>query len=165
MLKFEEPFYLLSPLSKKAAAFRWRTLTTDHESLVVWLVRPTNNTTPGSLVRKEITAVRLVPGRSLPRGAYSETRDPFRCLRSWTSTQFSSASNGGRPEPEDFFSHIGGGNSKNVSLVACCDSSCPRGLPLQTETQTVGFLFVTQNITGHRSIAFITPAHFSSIEL
>ena len=73
MLKFEEPFSLLSPLSKKATAFRRRTLTTDHESLVVWLVRPTNNTTPGSLIQKEITAVRLIPGRRLPRGVCSET--------------------------------------------------------------------------------------------
>ena len=73
MLKFEEPFSLLSPLSKKAAAFRRRTLTTNHESLVVWLVRPTNNTTPGSLIQKEITAVRLIPGRRLPHGAGSET--------------------------------------------------------------------------------------------
>ena len=43
MLKFQEPFSLLSPLSKKAAAFRRRTLTTGHESLVIWLVRCPSN--------------------------------------------------------------------------------------------------------------------------
>ena len=39
-----------------------------------------------------------------------------------------------------------GGNSKNVSLTACCNSSCPRGPLLRTETWPLGFPFVAHNI-------------------
>ena len=56
-------------------------------------------------MQKETIEVRLIPGRTLPRGAF--LKHLFGRLRSWTSTQFSSTLNGDGPEPGDLLSRIG----------------------------------------------------------